>query len=623
MSLFLFFNELPSIDRPFTHPSRYHMKPIKEEILPQLVLEDSFSATVSEPPTTVLNCLSVQFISSLSPLTRLLMDMKQTYDDNKDQVAVDVLKQCQNQYFAVLAADGFWYRSELKQITEADELVFDLFDYGRSEKVEPAKVRHLDLKYRALNQLATPMYLTIEQFTEQIPTDVVMREVRHLTKNISLIVKVLENYRGCWIADIVSNGFSIGQALSEKKLAITCPMAQVRKQIDRDLQASQKDEDEIVPVEARDLQEIEIGHFDSPERIFVQLKSELPKLKQMQETLQIIAPSLTSIGAAKMGELCIAQNSFDGLWYRAKILDSAPDMTSVQFIDYGNTDVITTDKGAKLKKMIDQFVIIPEYARFCALPMRPVGPGDRRRAEWDDDVFTLLSQYMDRPDKECEFLTETKLRRHFIRLFVQGEDIENVLKTHGWGESVQLIRSGSVCYVSHINSLAEFYLHLDVDGTVLDLLNDYFRNADKFEAVKDPMAGGVYAALYEDGEWYRTKLLKKASDGGWEALFVDYGNTATVNSVKEIDSKEIRDIPPLSRKCKLHMPKNILSVSLEAENLFEEIAANGVTVMEVTLVNLERDYSVVELTVRQTGKSVLDTLPLKVNPYEHDPEFDH
>lgn len=606
----------------------YHMQPVKEEILPQLILEDTFSATVSEPPTTALNCLSVQFISSLGPLTRLLMDMKKHYDGNEEPVPLDVLQQCQSQYFAVLAADGFWYRAELRQVTESDELLFDLFDYGRHEQVEQQKVRHLDLKFRGANRMATQMYLAIEQFTEQIATEVVMREIRQLTKNISLLVKVLENYRGRWIVDIVSNGFSLSQALGEKKLAIACPMAQVRKQIDRMLQANSKEgEAEVCPVEEpRQLQAIEVGHFDSPERIFVQLKADLPSLQRMQETLQIVAPSLTAIGAAKMGELCIAQNSFDGMWYRARILDSAPDMTSVQFIDYGHTDVITSDKGAKLKRMIEDFAEIPEYAKFCSLPMRPGGgggaAGERRRIEWDDDVFAVLGQYMDRPDKECEFLTETKLKRHFIHLFVQGEDLEHVLRARGWGEPIQLIRSGSVCYVSHINSLAEFFLHLDVDGTVLDLLSDYLRNAEKFQAVQQPAVGAVYAALYEDGEWYRAKVLQKAGET-WEALFIDYGNVAIVKCLREIESKEIGDIPALSRKCKLHMPKNVLGVSLEAEMLFEEIVQNGMTVMHVQLVCLERDYSVVELTVRETGQNVLELLPLNVNPYEHDPEFDH
>lgn len=611
------------------------MKPIKEEILPQLLLSDSFSATVSEPPTTTLNRISIQLIHSLGPLTRLLMDMKKHYEDPSNEassnpVTLPVLRQSirQSQYFAVLSADGFWYRAELTDITD-DSLHFHYFDYGRRETVDQSKVRHLDLKFRGLNKMATPVYMTLEQFTEKITTEVIIREISNLTKNISLLIKVLDNYRGCWIVDVVSNGFSIGQALGAKKLAITCPMAQVRKQIDRDLSLTKtktqmegvEEEEalEVPPVVLRHLEAIEVGHFDSPERIFVQLKSDLPSLHRMQETLQIIAPSLTAIGgAAKMGELCIAQNSFDGQWYRARILDSAPDMTSIQFIDYGNTDVITSDKGAKLKRMIEEFSGIPEYAKFCAIPMRPGG----RRKDWDDDVFAVLSQYMDGLDKECEFLTETKLGRHFIHLYVQGEDLEGVLKARGWGESVQLIRSGSVAYVSHINSLAEFFLHLDEDGTVLDLLNDYFLMAGTFQDVKEPKAGDVYASLYEDGLWYRAKLLQEGSEG-WEVLFVDYGNTTTVHCFKEIACREIREIPPLARKCKLHLPKNVLSVSLEAEMLFEEIAQSGVTVMEVTLVNLERDYAVVELAVKETGRNVLELLPLDVNPYENETEFDH
>lgn len=588
-------------------------------MVPQPILDTSFSVTVCQPPTTVLNKLSVQKISTLSQFTHILMEMKKHYAEAKTSVPMEILRQCENQLFAVESKDGFWYRAELLKVTEADELIFNLFDYGRQETVEHPKVRHLDIKFRNFNKMATEIYLPIEQFTEKIGPNVIMEEIEHLTKNISVILKVIENYRGRWIVDVVSNGFSISQALKEKKLAIACPMARVRKQIDRELEETRPDQEDVEP---RKLEAIEIGHFDSPERIFVQLKSELPLLKQMQETLQIIAPSLNAVGALRVGEMCIAQNSFDNQWYRAKILDSAPDMTSVQFVDYGNTDVITSDKGAKLKKMVDEFANIPEYAKFCSLPMRPVG--DRRRTEWDDDVFTVFSHYLEKPDKECEFLTETKLHRYFIHLFVQGEDMENVLKSRGLGTSVELIRSNSICYVSHINALSEFFIQLDKDGTVLDLLHDYFRNVDSLVTVTEPKEGEIYAAQFlDDSEWYRAKLMKgKAADGTWDVLFIDYGNVASVKSLKEITSKEIRDIVPLSKKCKLYLPKNILTVSVEAEMLFEEVARAGATVMTVNLVSLERDLSVVELVVSESGKNLLELLPLKRNPYENDSEFD-
>lgn len=612
---------LLSLIPPFSIISSYHVKTIKEEILPQLLLEDSFSATVSQAPTTVLNRLSVQLISSLAPLTRLLLDMQKHYAEDAAVVKLEVLRQCVNQHFAVKAKDGFWYRAELLQVTDSNELLFDVFDYGPRDLIPLANVRNLDLKFRGLNKMATTVYLLIDNFSDKIPTEVVMKEIQSLTRNIALIVKVIENYRGRWIVDIVSNGFYIGQALGEKKLAISCTMAQVRKQIDRELQEAQNRVGEGEPepvVELRKLEAIEIGHFDSPERIFVQLLKEKPELRRMQETLQIIAPSLTPVGAAKMGELCIAMNSFDGMWYRARILDSAPDMTSVQFIDYGNTDVITTDKAAKLKQMVDGFASIPEFAKFCSLPMRPGTGSDRRRTEWDDDVFAVLTEYLDRPDKECEFLTETKMRRHFIRLFVQGEDMEQVLKSRGWGESIELIRSGSTCYVSHINSLEEFFLQLDVDATVLDLLLHYLDQADSFEAVAEPIVGVTYAALYEDELWYRARVVKKGAGADeWTVVFVDYGNVAQVTSLKVIASKDISEIPPLSRKCKLYLPKNVLGVSMETENLFEEIAKSGATVMTVNLVNVERDYSVVELVVQESGTNVLDMLPLKMNPYEN------
>lgn len=40
------------------------------------------------------------------------------------------------------------------------------------------------------------------------------------------------------------------------------------------------------------------------------------------------------------GVLCAAPYSVDQQWYRAQVLDADDDITTVRFIDFGNTDVI-------------------------------------------------------------------------------------------------------------------------------------------------------------------------------------------------------------------------------------------------------------------------------------------
>ncbi|VDP08463.1 unnamed protein product [Schistosoma mattheei] len=51
-------------------------------------------------------------------------------------------------------------------------------------------------------------------------------------------------------------------------------------------------------------------------------------------------PSFPSEYYPKKGSLCIACFSLDNCWYRARVIRSSPKSVTVQFIDFGNEEVI-------------------------------------------------------------------------------------------------------------------------------------------------------------------------------------------------------------------------------------------------------------------------------------------
>lgn len=112
------------------------------------------------------------------------------------------------------------------------------------------------------------------------------------------------------------------------------------------------------------------------------------------------------------------------------------------------------------------------------------------------------------------------------------------------------------------------------------------------------------AALFpEDGNWYRAKILEKDSDG-YKVLYIDYGNTAVTNQIRELP-QNIAELPPLAKKCTLRLPSDNKSWSEEAEAKFSEIAALGETVFVVELKELG-EHVTIDLFV--DGKNILEDL---------------
>lgn len=113
----------------------------------------------------------------------------------------------------------------------------------------------------------------------------------------------------------------------------------------------------------------------------------------------------------------------------------------------------------------------------------------------------------------------------------------------------------------------------------------------------------ICAAFFpEDDNWYRAKILSK-SNGGYEVLYIDYGNTSITNQIRELPLN-ISEVPFLAKKCSLRLPGD-KSWSEEAEAKFSEIAASGETVFSVELKE-PGEHVTVDLFVDE--KNILDEL---------------
>ncbi|KAJ6642393.1 Maternal protein tudor [Pseudolycoriella hygida] len=310
-----------------------------------------------------------------------------------------------------------------------------------------------------------------------------------------------------------------------------------------------------------------ISHFVRPDRFYLHISEKFASLLELQETIQVVASQLLPLEDFSNETLCIALYTCDNQWYRAVIIDSDENTTTILFIDYGNTDSIT-DRSL-IKSMSDAFDKIPPYAIPCALPLEA-----KDCIEWSDESCDLFKNLM-KIDEEVEFEFVCKGKsNNFVKLYQGDVDFTEELTRNGHAIRLDSIISGSKCYVSHINSISDFYIQMKSDTNALEKLADYLLDESKFAIMTDVKEGVLCSAKYlDDGLWYRGKI-KSHKEDGTEVCFIDYGNSSITNEIRILPT-EIANIPALAKYCSLIKPKDVQYWSKSAEKRFVELANNG------------------------------------------------
>lgn len=440
-------------------------------------------------------------------------------------------------------------------------------------------------------------------------TDVVMKELSDLTKGYMLDIEILDNHLDNWIVQISSNNRALSDVLRDKQMCRPLELQQVFSQIEVDVRAQTAAGKTIiwepepivkvapvaevilpinlVPVTAEVVAAAHvfkpkpkgtpayISHTDRPDHFYLQLLADQDELTQLQENIQIVAPSLPLLEDFTEGTLCIVKYSADENWYRAVIIDSDSEITSILFIDYGNTDTITDNN--LIKAMNEGFAAIKRYAIPCALPVDVKSGGN----EWSDEACAVLRSLLEE-QITFEFLNQGE-RCSLVQLYHGDRDIMAELLEQNHAVRVPYIENGQTVYVSHINSLSDFYVQMEKDTGGLEIISDYLLNHEQFPVLTDFKINTICSAKFVDDQlWYRAKIINHSVDGT-EVYFIDYGNASVATQLRELP-QEIAELPHLSKCCALRKPKDIQYWSDEANQRFQEIADLGATVFTVNLI---------------------------------------
>ncbi|XP_030669084.1 RING finger protein 17 isoform X3 [Nomascus leucogenys] len=156
--------------------------------------------------------------------------------------------------------------------------------------------------------------------------------------------------------------------------------------------------------------------------------------------------------------------------------------------------------------------------------------------------------------------------------------------------------------VCHINSPGDFYLQL-IEGLdfvfLVKTIEEFYKSEDGENLeILCPVQDQACVAKFEDGLWYRAKVIGLPGHQEVEVRYVDFGNTAkiTIKDVRKIKD-EFLNPPEKAIKCKLayiEPYKRTMQWSKEAKEKFEEKAQDKFMTCSVIKI-LEDNMLLVEL----------------------------
>ncbi|XP_021115374.1 tudor domain-containing protein 6 isoform X2 [Heterocephalus glaber] len=380
-----------------------------------------------------------------------------------------------------------------------------------------------------------------------------------------------------------------------------------------------------------------VSHINDLSDFYVQLTEDEAEINHLSEKLNDVKTRPQHYaGPLQKGDVICAIFSEDSLWYRAVVKEQQPgSLLSVQFIDYGNVDVIHTDNIGRLDLVNAR---VPQLCIHCSL-----------RGLWVPDivkckeVMHYFSQRTDEAQIRCEFV-KFQEKWEVILADEHGIIAEDMISRYTFRREPQICPSTQIIKGDYAKSANKS----DIDTTVL--LNwhkpqmktvrayamvvdgpEYFwcqfADTEKLEylevgvqtatkqtihwrdSVRCPHVGEPCLVKYrEDGHYYRALITNIHEDHLLSVRLIDFGNVEDC-----VDPKTVLNIPPEL----LSIPMQAFPCCLSGFNIsegscpqqgndyFYEIVTEDV--LEITILEIKRDVCDVPLAIvdlRSKGESI-------------------
>ncbi|XP_019515638.1 PREDICTED: tudor domain-containing protein 1 [Hipposideros armiger] len=313
-----------------------------------------------------------------------------------------------------------------------------------------------------------------------------------------------------------------------------------------------------------------VSHIQTPEDFFCQKLQSGCQLAELQASLSQYCGHMTprSDFYPAIGDICCAQFSEDGQWYRASVLAYASEeLVLVGYVDYGNFEILSLKR---LCPITPKLLELPMQAIKCVLTGVKPSLGI-----WTPEAIRLMKKnvqnkmvtvkVVDKLENSSlvELLDESVTPNISVTQvlidagFAVGEKGVVTDKPSGTHEaSVPLGVEAKLSWkwvalsvdrtvdvvVCMVYSPGEFYCHVLAEDAVKKL-NDLNRSLAEYcqqklsNDFKAEIGQPCCAFFAGDGSWYRALVNEILPNGNAKVYFVDYGN------IEEVTADELQMIP--------------------------------------------------------------------------------
>lgn len=329
-------------------------------------------------------------------------------------------------------------------------------------------------------------------------------------------------------------------------------------------------------------------------------------INEISKSLQLLKKDkILTLSDVKFGDLVAVEDPKDGLWYRAKVLNTMKNAFKVKFIDYGNVEI-----SSNCIKLPEKLASYHAMAHHCILDDVE---DEEHIITNNNEIYDVVLEFMTSIEVILNFLS--KKEPYVVNMMWDGRNIKthlnniisfginlNTYKTLRTHEQLGKKMQVNLTYTS---SIEEFYVEFEESEEIRKKIEYELENGTIWTPVTDIKFGKlVIARSFTDNRWYRVRIMEKCENNKYICYFIDYGIKECCSEFYEaIDYLE--SAPPFIKRCTLHMPnfsKNMLgylSVSFIDEMKHSKDLKMNITVLktgEPCLVELEIDnLSVVEI----------------------------
>ena len=401
-----------------------------------LFTPSTMSLPTSQPPQSPVDVYVTHIISlsdfyiqtaSVEPqLTELSNQLVEEYDGNDDgrlklsDMTVGSL--CCARY----SADGLWYRAVIEDIRD-DTVSVRFVDYGNSDAISRVDVRRLTDRFSSVPACAWRCQLAVvsAQSSSAICwTDTEQQTFVDLTEGgeKELSCSFVSHSQSPYSVILKDGEVDIGAQLYGSLRTVDVPSSE--PPVEGSVTAAVTG----LPVAEApsDTTEVCITTAESPSDFYLQLMSAEDELAQLADELTEEYDCLSAgdchMPSVDVGGLCCARYSADSAWYRAVVTEMvSASQVRVLFVDYGNTDVVSTSADVKLLR--HKFCTKPPFVYRCAL----AGVSQRAADDWTNDEKTRFAELTVAEDEApavftCQFVSsDADTGRHSVSLKSAGD----------------------------------------------------------------------------------------------------------------------------------------------------------------------------------------------------------